>query len=558
MEGFFVMCYECIFVRMNKTKLFSYSLRSALLLAAAWPTYGFMPFLFVGFVPLLLLEKEMFSNAGNYKVSQLFSYSFLCFVVWNLSVSWWVYFASGGGAAMAILANAFIMTMVFTTAHVVKKKLNQLFKTPFVQWLLNNNVVFLVCWLAFEYLHHDWDLTYPWLTLGNGLAANYKLIQWYEYTGMLGGSLWILLANIFITNMLSQADQQKWLSKKTVGLAALIIIPVAISLILYNMRTYDNNKKINVVAVQPNIDPYNEKFNGNYTEQLNKMLSLGQTRLDSTTDYLVFPETALTESIWENNLEYVNSIKELQKFLRQYPKLTIVIGASTARSYRPGETLSETAEKFKDGDAYYDNYNTAFQLDNTGKVQVYHKSKLVPGVERMPFPALFKPFEKLAIDLGGTTGSLGTQKERTVFVSAEKSVKIAPIICYESIYGEFVSDYVKNGAQALFIITNDGWWDDTPGYKQHLIYGRQRAIETRRSIARSANTGISCFINERGDIEQRTYWWLPAVIKSSITLNDELTFYTKHGDYIGRIALYISTLFIFSGLLSRFVIPKKS
>jgi apolipoprotein N-acyltransferase len=543
---------------MSQAKIFSYILLSALLLSAAWPTYGFTPFLFVGFVPLLLIEKEIFNNPERYKTSQLFYYAWWCFVLWNLSVSWWVYFASGGGAAMAILANTLLMTMIFTIAHIVKKKLSQLFKQKFVQWILKYNGIFLLLWLAFEYLHHDWDLTYPWLTLGNGLAANYKIIQWYECTGVLGGSVWILLVNVFVANMISQmADQKKQLIKSTGILMVLIIVPIVISFSLYNGQLVRGGKKIKVVAVQPNIDPYSEKFSGNYLEQLKKMLDLSRTQLDSTTDYLVFPETALTEDIWENNLLQVSSIKEIQTFLKTYPRLTIITGASTAKIYDTTEVVSATAQKFKDGEGYYDNYNTALQLDSSGKVQVYHKSKLVPGVERMPFPALLKPFEKLAISLGGTTGSLGTQSDRTVFTSSS-GIKIAPIICYESIYGEFVSGYVKNGAQALFIITNDGWWGDTPGYKQHLIYGRLRAIETRRCIARSANTGISCFINERGDIKQSTTWWQPAVINGEISLNDKLTFFTKHGDYIGRISFYISIAFILLALLGRFVLAKKS
>jgi apolipoprotein N-acyltransferase len=202
-------------------------------------------------------------------------------------------------------------------------------------------------------------------------------------------------------------------------------------------------------------------------------------------------------------------------------------------------------------DAYYDNYNTALQLDNTGKIQVYHKSKLVPGVEKMPFPVLLKPLESLAINLGGTIGSLGTQQQRTPFVSPAH-LKVAPIICYESVFGEHVSEFVKNGAGLLFIITNDGWWGDTPGYKQHLIYGRLRAIENRRCVVRSANTGISCFINEKGDIEDATGWWQPAVIMKTLPIHEQLTFYTRHGDYIGRISAYGTLFLILSVLLGRF------
>ena len=137
-------------------------------------------------------------------------------------------------------------------------------------------------------------------------------------------------------------------------------------------------------------------------------------------------------------------------------------------------------------------------IDTTDRFQLYHKSKLVVGVENMPFTHLFKPIEKLAINLGGTVGTIGTSKERTVFVRERDHLKVAAVICFESIFGEFCTKFVRNGAQLFFIITNDGWWKDTPGHKQHMAYARLRTIECRRSIARSANTGISAFINQRG------------------------------------------------------------
>jgi len=186
------------------------------------------------------------------------------------------------------------------------------------------------------------------------------------------------------------------------------------------------------------------------------------------------------------------------------------------------------------------------QIDSTSTIQLYHKSKLVPGVEKMPFPRIFKSLEKFAINMGGSTGSYGIQEERTVFLSRENKVKIAPVICYESAYGEFVSKYIINGANLIFIITNDGWWGNTAGYKQHLDYACLRAIETRRSIARSANTGISCFINQRGDIIEKSEWWTATAMKNNINTNSYLTFYVKYGDYIGRICQYLSYLSIMS------------
>ena len=92
---------------------------------------------------------------------------------------------------------------------------------------------------------------------------------------------------------------------------------------------------------------------------------------------------------------------------------------------------------------------------------------------------------------------------------------------------------------------------------QHLKFGALRAIETRRWIARSANTGISCFINPAGEVEQATDWWKPAVISGQIKLMDKQTFYTRFGDYVARAAIYLSLLFLLYSWLMRFKIIRK-
>jgi apolipoprotein N-acyltransferase len=527
----------------SRTKLFLLSILSGVLFFLAWPPMGFPVILFFAFVPLLKMEHAFSTGQTTARRTLLFGLSYLTFFIWNVSTTWWVYNASLGGAAMAILANSLLMAMVFWIFHVVKRRLLSL------GWRLQTaNWLFPIFWIGFEFFHHRWDLTWPWLTLGNAFAANHTWIQWYEYTGVPGGSLWALTLNLFFFEWLNGKP------KKVFVIIPIIILPIAISLLRYTAYGYQYTlpgPKVNVVVVQPNIDPYSEKFSGmNFEEQLNKMLELAKQKIDATTDYLVFPETALTEEIWENDLDQTASIHILKEFLKKYPKLRIITGASTWHLYEEGEKISVTARKFKQQEGYYDAFNTALQIDTSAKIQIYHKSKLVPGVERMPYPAVFGFLGKLAIDLGGMSGSLGTQDERTVFKGKER---IAPVVCYESIYGEYVGEYINNGANLIFIITNDGWWRDTPGYKQHLLYGRLRAIETRRCIARSANTGISCFIDERGDFSQETEWWKPAVIQASINHNSEKTFYTKHGDIIGRVCFYVSGIVLLFAVVMRFV-----
>jgi len=122
---------------------------------------------------------------------------------------------------------------------------------------------------------------------------------------------------------------------------------------------------------------------------------------------------------------------------------------------------------------------------------------------------------------------------------------LAPIICYESIYGEYINSYVAKGANVLAVITNDGWWGNTPGHKQHLAYARLRAIETRRWVVRSANTGISAVINNYGEIKEQKPWNTAAVIKYLIPVKNELTFYVKYGDYIFKMSFFASILLLF-------------
>lgn len=511
---------------------FFLSILSGFILGFSWPPYNTAPLLFIGFVPLLFIENQLCRNNSN-PYAKVLGYSYLSFLVWNTFTTWWIYHATVFGAVAAIICNSFFMTLVFLLFHITKRKLG----------LYIGYASLILYWISFEYIHLRWDLSWPWLTLGNAFSSYFEWIQWYEYTGVLGGSLWILLLNISLFLLLNKIYSGQTpslnLRKHYLFISILLIVPICYS--LYKYYTYEEIRNpVNIVVAQPNIDPYNEKYVNNSDEQLEKLLLLASVKTDSSTDYVIGPETALAHGIWAHELADNKSINRIREFIRQFPHINFIAGISMYKLFAENENLSVTARKFRGGNEFYDAYNTAIQIDSSDKIQLYHKSKLVPGVEQIPYPSVFRYFEKYAIDLGGTTGSLAKQEDRSVFVSMHDSLKVGTAICYESIYGEFVGEYVRNGAQLIFIITNDGWWENTPGYKQHLSYARLRAIEMRRSIARSANTGISCFIDQRGNILYPTQWWEPACIRTTINTNDTLSFYAKHGDYLGRVSIVVA------------------
>lgn len=419
-------------------------------------------------------------------------------------------------------------------------------------WLL------IPLWIAWEHGHTIWNASWTWLTLGNVFAFNHNWVQWYEFTGTSGGTLWILGVNIIVFQTIKNNSSLTLLSKPVLKIAAFIIFPILFSYLLLLFRTgvsETSSHPVKVVVVQPNIDPYNDKFNSSFESQFSRSLKLLEGKVDDQTDYLVFPETFISENI---NERAINTSIEISWFrdslLKKHPRLKIIVGCSSYTFYDTENDKTLTARFDKDSGKYFDFFNTALQLDSGG-IDIYHKSKLVPGAEVLPFSFILKPLENLALDLGGTTGTLGTQKERNVFENRSYhtyNISVAPIICYESVYADYVTGYVRNGAKFLFIITNDGWWENTPGHIQHLNYARLRAIENRRQIARSANTGVSCFIDEYGNMSQTTEWWKEAVIEKQLYPNSKLTFFSRFGDLLSYSAVTISILLIFWSMLLRF------
>lgn len=402
----------------------------------------------------------------------------------------------------------------------------------------------LVCfWIAYEYLHQSWDLAFPWMNLGNGFAEAHYLVQWYEYTGVYGGTLWVLLSNILafeIWRMIRTGSDKRKTLILSVSEAALILIPVTVSLIIYFGYTEKSNPA-NVVVVQPNIDPY-EKFGKlSASDQIERLINLSDSVAQNNTEYIIWPETAISRATEEKNFRSDENFIRIQNFMNRYKNGNLISGIESFALYDTAQT--ETARFDQNTGLYFDVFNAAVLIENSGTLQFYHKSKLVPGVEQTPFSNSLSFLKPAFAAFGGSSGSYGRQNEPSVFYS-QSGIGSAPVICYESIWGEYVARYIKKDAQFIAIITNDGWWGNTSGKDQHLQYAKLRAIETRRWVARSANTGISAFIDQKGDIVKRSTWWKSTAIKQDINLNTGLTFYVKHGDYLAKAGSAGSSIFM--------------
>lgn len=551
----------------STASLFGRALLSGTLLFLAWPPLPFTFLLFVALVPWLQgIDAILASREGKGTIRSAWLFSYGMFLVWNGLTTWWVSLATLPGGIFAVLVNSLLMTVPVLVYLLARRRLGG----------VASGIALVSAWLGFEYLHMRWELTWPWLTLGNAFAGRPGWVQWYAFTGALGGSLWIWLVNGLVYRELGRvaeyalgigkrykaSSEQK--RRMSLLLAAVrptlaVLLPILYSLWIYQRTDPQAGEPVDVALLQSDFDPHTEKFELPSREILERMVSVSEAALadgGDTLEYLVWPETALTENIDLGRLGSERSLNRIRALREPYPDLKVIVGINGFErfSQEPEDFPLARRFDFSNGKSQWiGGYNSAIQIGPGTNVPFYNKGLLVPGPECFPYYEQLRFIERFSPDVADYLGRLGRSKSRVTFLEdgqaldhpvAEDSLGLvplgaAPAICYESIFGEYMTGWANNGARLFFVITNDGWWNNSPGRKQHLAYARLRAIECRRSVARSANTGISCFIDQRGDVVQAAAIGEERVLRGTMYANSVVTPYMRHGDLLGRTALWI-------------------
>jgi apolipoprotein N-acyltransferase len=521
---------------MNKYYLVILSVTGGILSGIAWSSWCPGLILLISFVPFLIIEDHLFRNPARYRVSDFLTYILPGMIIFNILALGWIRVASIYSAIAVIVGLSLLMSFTLWLAHVVRIKAGN----------TTGITAFIVFWMALEYLTLNCQQLTPWVNLGNGLAKDIAFIQWFEVTGTSGGTLWILISNLLLTLFVLKIPvligrSYLWLIFWFIFLA----IPSSISLSLFNTQKDETTSGSEVVIVQPNIDPYTEKYTIPFKDQLGKVLRMAGQIISDETSWVITPETTIDDPVNENDTDNNYYTCKIKEFASIHPGISIVAGmVSFSNINNPIPDSSGSSGESLPPERSIEYYNSAFQIDTTSRINIYHKSKLVPGIEKHILSIPGKLINKILPDLGGTSWGYTTQEERECFVHPVTGQSAAPIICFESVFGEFVTNYVNKGADILFIITNDGWWKGTSGYRQHLDYASLRAIETRRPVARAANTGVSCIIDIRGRRTHETEWWNETVLKGNTGSETRITFYVRHGDYLMRIASFLSILIL--------------
>ena len=530
-------------VKFNRLKLIVCVFLPALLFWLAWEPMPFTPLVFIAFVPFFYLAEWGRSTSKG----KNFGVLFLALMLWNISTTWWVWFASDVGAIAMLILNSLLMYLPFGLSRWLQRK----------KWFIwDAKWLFIALWLLYEYGHHRWDLSWPWLTLGNAFSGMPWYVQWYEITGTLGGTALILSVNVLVYQALinvQSKDKRSWIMRFRLPLGIVSIFGLLSGLLGQLASDFVHQKKsklkqpYRVVAIQPNYDPYDEKFVLDPMQMVRDMAKTSDSA--GPADCILWPETSLVGNIdvgspaqdmqvsylmhhWLKNGPADNAAGDSsQNHSRAAGPPSMLIGSNMIHWYSwMGKGKPDVAARQSSNLEYwYTLHNSALWIQPelsihpigsdpfkherlrgsmaTGDIQFYHKSKLVPGTEQLPFVTVLPFLERLAISLDENSASGTLGKNATAKALGVSNSKVAPIICYESIYGDYVSEYVKDGASWLAVITNDAWWNNTPGHKQHFSYAKLRAIEQRKWVVRSANTGISGFIDPLGNTTMRSGWY---------------------------------------------------
>lgn len=535
-----------------RTQLWLFAALSALLLTLPWLVPHTGALALVAFVPLLCADEI----ARQLKIRASWIFPAAVFVAWNAATTFWVCEATVGGGLFAIFANAAQMLLIWLLFRLAKCKLQGVLPYIFLAAM----------WIAWERHYYFVDISWPWLNLGGAFAQSTRTVQWYAYTGTLGGSLWIWLANLGVYGLLvavSGGCWQRWngLARAcaTVGIVLVIAGPVVASKFLFDAYEERSEGTVDVVIGQPNFDPYQKFQSMSQAEQTAVLLDEFEQALDGCPagDVLLIAPETFTGDLFLNAPESSPTLQTIRTFLGRHPGAEMLFGASTYDIYRQHASPDILARPY--GEGWILSHNSAVLADASDKLEIYHKSKLVVGTELTPYPRFFVPLDNwlsAKMGVGGLMARCVGQPERSVLHFGPEGIPLGCAVCYESIYGEFCTDYVKAGAQAMTIITNDAWWGNTPGYRQHLNFARLRAIELRRDIARCGNTGISAFIDQRGEILSQSDWWTRETLSGEVNLNSEQTAFVRHGDLVGRVCTLLFLL-LAAMLLVRLFVPGK-
>ncbi len=486
------------------------SLTAGLLLGLSFPPVDLSFLTIPAFVLLFHLSEKCDSN------KQLAYYGYFGFVLWNLIGTYWLMMASAIAGIAAILANAVIMTIPLVLFRGFSRSFEKSWHIALLQ---------ASAWVAYEFLHHNWDLSWTWLSIGNAWANQIGLVQYISATGHLGITFWV----IFTASLAYSAIKKK---NQIIAIAATfsLLLPSGTSFLYYvGSGINPVSSTTNVTVIQPNHDSYLD-YGGmrDKREVLDSLFSITKRTKAPETDLVVWPENAI------DGVTYINSVttNRVADSAKAW-NTAFISGTGLYKLYDTPPTLYR--DTFQGRARNF--FNSALYVNKSGKVSRYDKHNLVPIVERFPFVDFFNAIDVFRWFNWGRIAQFGKGTEPIAII--ENNFTTQGLICYDSVYPEWIREFVRNGTDFITIITNDGWWGNSSGHVQHFSYARLRAIEFDRWIVRSANNGTSGIIDPSGRVIIKTHYWTKTGFNFEVPHKNTMTLFTKFGDWFSYLCLLI-------------------
>jgi apolipoprotein N-acyltransferase len=532
-----------------------------MLLALSFPPLPFYQLAFIAFVPFL------YSIEMGVLPKRKYLLVYISFILYHYASNWWISswqensdpYLFWSGFAVA-LVNPLFFILPFIIFFFIRKRAG----SGTAMWL------FPFIWIIIEWARTLGDIAYPWLTIGYTQSYNPYYIQFADITGVWGISFAIIMINVIITQILIRikfSDRSIYKAKRIFSipgiklrlglLFAFILIPFIYGIVMF--QKYDQpsvqDKKLKIGIIQPNINPW-EKWKSSTLDQVYLHLRLQDSLIQTNKD--------LDLTLWsETSVHYINlnfNSRHDFSFLQDYinrSNVSLLTGFADIELLEKGKPLSPTAKKIGGKDeTWYDSYNSALilnpQVNGYRDPQIYHKMKLTPFGETIPYIEIFsflRPYLEWGVGISSWRKG-GTQFNLT-YDNHSTTADIGSIICIESIFPDFVRGFTDKGADMLVVITNDAWYDHTPGPEQHFCIAQMRAIENRRYIARCANTGVSGFITAAGRAYSRLEQYKSYAVADYVYLKKGKSIYVILGDWLPALSAILVGFFILKMLIYR-------
>ncbi len=374
-------------------------------------------------------------------------------------------------------------------------------------------------WALIEFIRSNGELAFSWGLISSSLVPYPIALQGLSIYGPFGLSMVIVLLNVLIAFIIFSSD------KKHKALASVVLAVVTISHLAYgNMRIgqidrdiTDNRSREDIAIVQPNVNlgiKWKPEYRDSIFVQIDELTKRGA---ELGAKLVIFPETAAPVSV-SHSTRYRNWLKRISN----NSGVDLLIGY---------------INHIQEGEKWI-GFNACGLFDKKGELTAqYEKIKLLPFGEKVPFSQYFPGLEK--IDFGQANFKHG--ENMTIFDSV--AGKFGTLICFESTFTEYARKYIRNGAQFLVNITNDGWFGSSRGAMQHAEMPVLRAVENGVSLIRAANTGISMSVDPAGRVKYSIDLNKNGMFITPVTILRKMTFYCKYGQ-LSFFLMFLGNLFI--------------